>query len=113
MEVDRVGPVTVVRFTGRAIVDARSIGLIGAELTRLVDKFGNRQVLLNFGQVRNLSSYMLAGIVNLHKKVDAVGGRVDVCALDPELRKVFELTRLSKLVSIYGDEREALQNERN
>jgi anti-sigma B factor antagonist len=108
MKVDRIGPVTVVRLIGRAIVEEGAIRLISAELARLVEKFGNRRVLLNFGEVKNLSSYMLAGIVHVHKKIHAVGGELFLCGLNPDLRKVFELTRLTKLVKIYPDEKSAL-----
>jgi anti-anti-sigma factor len=110
MRVDRGGSVTVVRLLGRAIVEEGAIRLISAELARLVEKFGNRRVLLNFGEVRNLSSYMLSGIVNVQRKVNAVGGDLALCGLTPDLHKVFELTRLTKLVKIYADEKEALRD---
>ena len=113
MTVDRIGSVTVVRFRGRSIVEERAIRTISGELVRQVENFGNRQVLLNFGEVKNLSSYMLAGIVSLHKKLHDLGGKVALCGLNPELLKVFELTKLNKLLSIYDDEREALANTRS
>ena len=77
MKVDRIGRAgncRASRWTGDC--GRGAIRLIIAELARLVEKFGNRRVLLNFGEVKNLSSYMLAGIVHVHKKIHAVGGEL-------------------------------------
>ncbi len=110
LAVQRVGKVTMVVFTGRAILDEKTIQLIGDELMRLLEKFGSKNILLNFAEVRNLGSYMLATLVNLDKKLKAAGGRLALCSIDPEVYQVFELTNLTKILKIYPNETDALKS---
>jgi anti-sigma B factor antagonist len=110
MNVERSGKVTVVTITGKTIVEEKTIRIIEEELIRLVDNYGNRDLVLNFEEVKNLSSYMLAALVKLHKKAQSAGGRLALCEIDPELQKVFAMTRLDKVLSIYPTEPEALQS---
>jgi anti-sigma B factor antagonist len=100
----------VVTFTDRAIIDEKTIQTIGEELIRLVEKFGTHQLLLNFGQIENLSSYMLAMLVDLHKKLQARSGRLALCAIHPDVYQVFELTRLTKIFNIYPDQPSAIKS---
>jgi anti-sigma B factor antagonist len=41
--------------------------------------------------------------------VQSAGGRLVLCNIDPQIREVFEITRLDKLFVIKNDEQEALQ----
>jgi anti-anti-sigma factor len=108
LQIKRAGAVGVVRFTGKAMLDENSIRLVGDELIRLVDKFGYKKILLDFRQVKNLGSYMLATLVDLHKKIQSAEGRLALCSIDAEVYQVFQLTRLTKILSIYPSEKEAL-----
>jgi stage II sporulation protein AA (anti-sigma F factor antagonist) len=110
VRIERRGPVTIVRFTGRALLDEDAIRAIGDELIRLIDKFGNKHLVLDFGEVRNLSSYMLATLVKVHRRVQEVGGKLVLCDIDPELTKVFKLTNLDRLFALVASEREALKS---
>jgi anti-anti-sigma factor len=110
MEVEQMPEVTVVRFTCRAILGESTIRTIGDELFRLVEKGGRSQLVLDFGEVKNLGSYMLATLIQLHRKVSAANGRLVLCSVDPEIHKLFEMTQLIKTFQIYPDEMEALQS---
>jgi anti-sigma B factor antagonist len=109
LEVEDIGDVTVVNFTDRKILDEQNIQIIGEQLFSLVDEMGRRKILLNFGNVEYLSSAALAKLVNMHKKVQAVGGRLILCNIASQIKEVFEITKLNKLISIYDDEQAALQ----
>ena len=77
LTVERRGLVSVVSFNGRAILEENAIRAIGDEIVRIAEKFGTKQLILNFSDVRNLSSYMLATLVSVHKKLTALGGRLE------------------------------------
>ena len=100
LEVEDIGDVTVVNFIDKRILDEQNIQIIGEQLFSLVDEVGRRKVLLNFGNVEFLSSAALGKLIALHKKLQAVGGRLILCNIDPEIYEVFEITRLDKFFNI-------------
>ncbi len=109
LEVEDIGDVTVVKFTDKKILDEQNIQIIGEQLFSLVDELGRRKILLNFGNVEYLSSAALGKLITLNKKVNAVGGRLILCSIDPQIYEVFEITRLNKLFNIQREEQAALQ----
>jgi anti-sigma B factor antagonist len=109
LEVEDIGDVTVVNFTDKKILDEQNIQLIGEQLFRLVDELGRRKLLLNFGNVEYLSSAALGKFITLNKKVNAAGGRLILCNIDPQIYEVFEITKLNKLFNIKKDEQSAMQ----
>jgi anti-sigma B factor antagonist len=109
LEVEDIGDVTVVNFVDRRILDEQNIQIIGEQLFSLVDEVGRRKILLNFGNVEFLSSAALGKLIALHKKLQAVGGRLILCNIDPEIYEVFEITRLDKFFNIQKEEQAALQ----
>jgi anti-sigma B factor antagonist len=109
LEVEDIGDVTVVNFVDRRILDEQNIQVIGEQLFSLVDEVGRRKILLNFGNVEFLSSAALGKLIALHKKLQAVGGRLILCNIDPEIYEVFEITRLDRFFNIQKEEQAALQ----
>ena len=109
LEVEDIGDVTIVNFTDRKILDEQNIQIIGEQLFSLVDKAGRRKLLLNFGKVEYLSSAALAKLITLNKKLQQVNGRLILCGIAPEIREVFEITRLNRLFTIHEEEQAALQ----
>ncbi len=109
LEVEDIGDVTVVSFTDRKILDEQNIQVIGEQLFSLVDELGRKKLLLNFGHVEYMSSAALGKLITLNKKVGAAGGKLVLCSIDPQIREVFEITKLDKLFTIRTDEQEALQ----
>ena len=109
LEVEDIGDVTVVNFVDRRILDEQNIQVIGEQLFSLVDEVGRRKILLNFGNVEYLSSAALGKFITLNKKVNAAGGRLILCNIDPQIYEVFEITRLDKFFNIQKEEQAALQ----
>ena len=109
LEVEDIGDVTVVNFTDRKILDEQNIQVIGEQLFSLVDEAGRRKILLNFGNVEYLASAALGKLITLNKKLQAAGGRLVLCNIDPQIYEVFEITKLNKLFNIQKEEQAALQ----
>src|SRR5579884_1436972 len=99
LEVEDIGDVTVVNFIDKKILDEQTIQTIGDQLFSLVDESGRRKILLNFGNVEYLSSAALAKFITLNRKVSQSGGRLVLCDIDPQIREVFEITKLNKVFS--------------
>ena len=110
LQVERVGDATVVRFTRRTILDGDTIEAIGAQLLAVAAGGDCRKLVVNFDRVESLTSAMLGKLVSAQRKVEAAGGRVAFCRVDPFLLRIFNLVRLPDLVPICADEREALES---
>jgi len=109
LEVVDDGDVTIVNFIDKKILDEQNIQKIGEDLFSLVDEQGRRRLILNFRNVDYLSSAALGKFITLNKKVQAAGGKLALCNIDPNIYEVFEITKLNKLFNIQKDEHAAQQ----
>ena len=108
LEISSVGDVTLVRFLDRKILDEAIIQQVGQELFRLVDIDQCRSLVLSFASVDFLSSAALGKLITLDKKVKALGGKLKLSNIRPEIMEVFSLTRLDRFFEIKTDESAAL-----
>lgn len=109
LEVEDIGDITVVNFVDKKILDEQNIQIIGDQLFRLVEELGRQKLLLNFGNVEYFSSKGLGPMITLYKKVNAAGGKLILCNIDPQIREVFEITKINKIFTIHKDQQSALQ----
>ena len=107
--VEEAGGVTVVRFARTSILEDEAVALVRERLFDLVDNQGRRLFVLNLGRVTGLASRMLGQMVALHKKLQAVGGRLVLCEVSPFLHEFFETAHLPGLLCLRGGEREAVE----
>ncbi len=108
LRLEPMGDVTVVSFIDSKIVTEEDIQEVGDQLYSLVESEGHRRLLLNFRNVRYLSSAALGKLINLKKKVGVVKGDLKLCCIHPDLLEVFKITRLDQVFQIYDDETVAL-----
>ena len=109
IHLEHVGDVAVVRFMDHTIMDEQTCQAIGDQLLGLVDESGRTKLLLNFENVERMSSAALSKLITLNKKIKGADGRLVLCSIDPKVREAFKVTYLDKLITICGDEQEALQ----
>jgi anti-sigma B factor antagonist len=110
LEIEEVGGATVVSFTDRKILEEHSIQALGEQLFSLVDQQGRKNLVLNFANVEFMSSAALGKLITLRKKVQEAGGKLILCAIDPQIYEVFVITKLDRLFVVRRDEQEALQS---
>jgi anti-sigma B factor antagonist len=110
LEVEQVGDVTVVRFAVRSILDGPGIEAMGEQLFDLVESAGCRRFVISFANVESVATAMLGKFIVLHRKLEAVRGRVVLCRVGDFLGEIFKLLEFPRLFRIYGNEQEALQS---
>ena len=103
-----VGDAIVVAFQKPKILDAMEIEPIGQELYALVDQRACRKIVLDFGNVKFLSSQMLGALMALQKKSAGIKGRVVLCGLSGDLHQLFKIVNLHKVLVIVADRQTAL-----
>lgn len=97
--------VTVATLRTASLIDGTMIESLGDELFVLVDEQAVMKLMLDFRAVSFLSSQMIGVLVSLHKKSQAIGGKLVIVGLRPNLQKIFEITRLDKLLTFAEDEK--------
>jgi anti-sigma B factor antagonist len=108
LAITEAGPVTIVRFADRRILDDANIQEIGQELYQLVEEEHRHQLLLNLCDVDFLASSALGKLITLQRKLKARGGTLKLSNVRPEIYEVFAITRLNAKFDIRDEEAEAL-----
>ena len=91
---------TFVTFEDEKILEEAQIRDLQKELEPVVDKNKENQLVLNFANVRFMTSAMLGLLVRIHKRVSERGGKLELRNLDNNLQKLFEITQLTKIFDI-------------
>ena len=92
--------VTIVTFTEERIVDEEQIRELQESFGPIIEKNQDKELILNFANVRFMTSALLGLLVRIHKNVCELGGQLRLSNLDSNLRKVFEITQLTKVFEI-------------
>jgi anti-sigma B factor antagonist len=109
MEVNtrEAGNVVVVEPVDRRL-DAHAAPSFKTRLISLIDG-GHRQMLLDLHHVAFIDSSGLGVIVSALKRLGREG-ELKVCAPQPAVRSMFELTRLHRVIGIFDTEAEGLKS---
>lgn len=92
--------VTFVTFIDERIVDEEQIRELKESLEPIIEKNEGGKLILNFSNVNFMTSALLGLLVRVHKKVCELGGRMQLSNLDSNLRRIFEITQLTKVFDI-------------
>ncbi len=92
--------VTLVTFTDERIVDEDQIKELQKSFQAVVERNDDKKMVLNFANVRFMTSALLGLLIRIHKRVCESGGRLQLSNLDSNIRKVFEITQLTKVFDI-------------
>ncbi|MFO8061081.1 MAG: STAS domain-containing protein [Bacillota bacterium] len=91
------------------MLDAVNVTQFGNEVLEFVKKHPGINLMLNFANVDYLSSAVLTELLRINQAVQDARGSLRLCGLKNEVRKVFEITNLDKIFTIYGDYQQALK----
>ncbi len=92
--------VTFVTFEDEQILEEAQIRELHKSLESVIEKNQENQLVLNFANVRFMTSAMLGLLVRVHKRVGERGGQLELRNLDRNLYKLFEITQLTKIFNI-------------
>jgi len=94
---------TIVTFTEKKILEETDIRAIQTAIMSVIEQGGRINLILDFRNVRFLSSSVLGVLIRISKKVYEQDGRLRLCNIAPKIREVFKITRLTKIFEIYKD----------
>jgi anti-sigma B factor antagonist len=102
------GDVRVAYLREARILDEATIQEIGAALTQLVNQTTDQKLVLNFQNVKFMSSAMLGKLVALNKLCKNSKVALKLSNISPDIMQIFKLTALDKVFDISPDEATAL-----
>ena len=108
--VESIHGITVASFADSELLTEEVIDDVHEQLKDVVEGLRPADVLLNFREVRLMSSAMLATLLRFGRRVAAAGGRLKLCGLAPDLLQAFKITRFDRLFEIFDEESTALDS---
>jgi anti-sigma B factor antagonist len=100
------GGITVVGVEGN--LDTNTAPDAQQHLDGLQDE-GVQKILVNFGDLDYISSAGLRVLLVTAKRLGASGGSLRICGLNETVSEVFEISGFSVILSVFGNEAEALE----
>lgn len=88
-------------------LDAHNSGELKAEMLKLFDE-GKNNIVIDLKDVRFVDSSGLGSLVSGFKNASARNGSLKLCGLQPQVKSMFELTRLHRVFEIFPGTEEAL-----
>jgi anti-sigma B factor antagonist len=107
------GRQTAVVFKTPTLMNQADVDRLRAELMRMVDEEKRTRLIIDFTEVRFLSSQVVGLLLALHKRVAAAksadpGAELVLCGLRPELIDLLKITRIDRLLTIKPTRKEAI-----
>ncbi len=88
-------------------MDAHNSGDLKERMLQIFDE-GKANLVIDLGTVRFIDSSGLGALVSGFKNASAREGNLKLCCLQPQVRSMFELTRLHRVFEIFTTAEEAL-----
>jgi anti-anti-sigma factor len=101
------GEIRTIQLNDAKILDESVIQQISKDLIELLGKTEETNVVLDFDQVRFMSSSALGMLIKVNKKCKEFKIDLKLCNIAPDIMQVFKITRLDKVLSIYPDSQAA------
>ena len=111
MDIDVTQSDSVTVVAPRGDLDMATVDAVRRTLASLIDR-GQSRLLMDLGGVGYIDSTGMGALVAAMKQARAAGGDVRLCALQDDVRSIFDLTRLSRAMSIHPTRQEALASWR-
>ena len=106
--IQEIKDVTIATFYAPRILDRDHVDRIGEELCLWVEQRNRRKLVLDFTNVKLLSSAVLGVLMDLRGKSERIEGQIVLCGLRPALYKVFVVSKLERLFKFFDTEAKAL-----
>ena len=107
IEVRDSNDVKILEFEGN--LDTNTSPDAEATINELIDN-GSTLLLANFEELNFISSAGLRVLLATAKKLRGTGGDLRICALNPTVQEVFDISGFGSILSVYSSESEALSS---
>jgi len=103
ISVDYGEKATIVSFVDEKILEDMDIRALQETIMSVIEQAERINLILDFGNVRFLSSAVLGLLIRISKRVIEQDGQLKLCNINPKIYEVFKITRLTKTFDIFKD----------
>jgi anti-sigma B factor antagonist len=100
---------TIITITKEKILEEKDIQHLWESILSVLEQNEAVNLVLDFSNVRFLSSTVLGLLIRLSKKVYENDGTLKLCNIDRKIYEIFKITRLTKIFEICKDIDSALE----
>jgi len=101
---------TITTFTGESILEEKDIQALQESIMSVIEQTERINLILDFCNVRFLSSAVLGLLIRISKKIYERDGQLRLCNINPKIYEAFKITRLTKIFDIYKDTEDAVES---
>ena len=98
--VERGAKITTVTFMDEKILSQEDVHQIDELLTNLLEQVWCEKLVLDFCNVKALSSSVLGLLIRIHKKLTEQKARFELRNITPKIYEVFKITKLTEVFEI-------------
>ncbi|HAK42303.1 MAG TPA: anti-sigma F factor antagonist [Clostridium sp.] len=91
-------------------LDHHSAEEVRTRVDDILDKDGYKNLIFNFSGVNFMDSSGIGAVIGRYKKLSLRGGKVCLTNVTPTVKRIFELSGMFKIISMYDNIEEALRN---
>jgi len=100
---------TIVTFVDEKILEETDIQALQESVMSVIEGSERINLILDFCNVRFLSSAVLGLLMRISKKVYEGEGQLRLCNISPRIYEIFKITRLTRIFDIYEDVKSAAE----
>jgi anti-sigma B factor antagonist len=100
---------TIVTLTDEKILEEEDIRVLSESVMSVVEQADRVNLIVDFRNVRFLSSAVLGLLIRVSKKLYESDGQFGLCNINAKIHEIFKITRLTKIFDIYADLEDALR----
>lgn len=105
---DRKDAILVVTLVGE--IDHHSAEVVRIKIDNKIDELGSQNIIFDFKEVNFMDSSGIGVVMGRYRKLLATGGKACVINLKPQIKKIFELSGLFKIIQEYEDVQSAVSS---
>lgn len=110
VSVEYASGAVVVTFMDEQILEEADISAIRESVTAVVEQTDKPGIILDFSNVRFLSSAVLGMLIRVSKMVYEKAGQLRLCSIHPKILEIFRITRLDRIFDIRKDAAAAIES---
>ena len=100
---------TIIAFTDEKILEETKIQALQTSVMSVIEEAERINLILDFRNVRFLSSAVLGLLIRISKKIYERHGQLKLCNINPKIYEIFKITRLTKIFDICDDVKSATE----
>lgn len=101
---------TIATLMDERVLEDIDVQALEDSIMPLIEETSGTNLVINFCDVKFLTSAALGLLIRISKKIYESGGQLKLCGINPQILEIFKITRLDRVFDIYEDQEKAIQS---